>query len=138
MKSNPAELSGFINAAKAVVIATALQAIAIAIWFRRGLQVNTQKLAQSILPGIVLCVPVVFANYVLDLEIFADFFIWSSSLVSELDQTIIIGLHILLAFIASIIIVIIKPDVLDGGFPETRRSIVSQFPNSNLSKRLSR
>ena len=138
MKSNPAELSGFINAAKSVVIATALQAIAIAIWFRRGLQVNAQKLAQSILPGIVLCVPVVFANYVLNLKVFDGLFVWSSSLVSELNQTIIIGLHILLASIASIIIVLIKPDVLDGGFPETRRSIVSKFPNSNLSKRLSR
>ena len=138
MSSNSSDFSGFYYAASAVVIATALQTVAVAAWIWLGLKVNIFKLVKSLLPGLMLCLPVLATEYIMTHDLLSDLLIWSSGLVSEIDQTISIGLHIIFAGITALILVVAIPEVLDGGFPEMRKKLASKLPNSLFSNRLSR
>ena len=138
MSSNSSEFSGFYYAAGAVVLATALQALAVASWIWLGLKVNLLKLIKSLLPGLALCLPVLAAEYALEHELLSGVLIWSSGLVAEIDQTITIALHIFIAGFIAIILVFALPEILDGGFPEMRKKIASKLPNSIITNRLSR
>ena len=138
MSSNSSEFSGFYYAAAAVVVATSLQTVAVGVWIWLGLKVNVFKLIKSIVPGLTLCIPVLAADYVLSHQLLTGIINWSSGLLSEIDQIIKIGLHILIAGLSTLLLALIVPEFLDGGFPEMRKKLASQLPNSFISKRLSR
>lgn len=138
MSSNSSEFSGFYYAAAAVVVATSLQAVAVGVWIWLGLKVNIFQLIKSIIPGLILCIPVLAADYVLSHQLLIGIINWSSGLLSEIDQIIQIGLHILIAGLATLLLALIIPEFLDGGSPEMRKQLASKLPNSFISKRLSR
>ena len=110
----------------------------VGVWIWLGLKVNIFKLIKSIIPGLILCIPVLAADYVLSHQLFTGIINWSSGLLSEIDQIIQIGLHILIAGLATLLLALIIPEFLDGGFPEMRKQLASKLPNSFISKRLSR
>ena len=138
MNSGGAEYDHFYLAAGAVVVATALQAVAVAMWIWLGLKVNVLRLVKSILPGLALCLPVLAADYALQNEIFEGVLLWSSGLLTELDQIVRISLHITISAIVALILVLALPKILDGGIPEMRQQLASKIPNSFISKRLSK
>jgi len=65
--------------------------------------------------------------------------IWpmSESMV-ELNHLITITIHIVLALVIAIFIVVLKPELIDGGMPEMRKKIFSKLPQTFITKKLSR
>mgnify|MGYP000637958072 CR=1 FL=1 len=78
------------------------------------------------------------AEYALDHDMLSGILLWSSSLVAEVDQTITIALHIFISGFIALALVIALPEIIDGGFPEMRKTIASKLPNSIFTNRLSR
>ena len=138
MNSGATDFDNFYLAAGAVVFATVLQTLAVAAWMWLGLKVNILRLVQSVLPGVVMCLPVFAAEFAMQNEIFDGLLNWSSGLFSELDQIVRISLHITITAIGALVLVLSIPRVLDGGIPEMRKQLAGKIPISFISKRLSK
>lgn len=138
MNSGATDFDNFYLAAGAVVFATVLQTLAVAAWMWLGLKVNILRLVQSVLPGLVMCLPVFAAEFAMQNEIFDGLLNWSSGLFSELDQIVRISLHITITAIGALVLVLSIPRVLDGGIPEMRKQLAGKIPISFISKRLSK
>ena len=137
INDGPTEYSAFEHTAYAVVLATAVQAVAIAIWLIADLKIRAWDLIKTFVPGIVLSVPVMLVEWKMRSELVEDIWPMSDSIV-ELNHLITIAIHIVLALVIALFIVILKPELIDGGLPEMRRKIFSKLPQTSVIKKLSR
>jgi PST family polysaccharide transporter len=124
--------------AMVVFIATAVQTLAIATWLVLGLKVSLGKLLKSIIPGLILCLPVIFVNKLYSSPHIDYIVEMSWRTLPELGYTVSIAIHILGSAIIALSLLYIFPELFDGGFPELRRKLLSRIPNSRLKTRLTR
>jgi len=124
------------NVAWAVTIATALQALAIGAWMVLGMKIDVLKLLHKFIPGIVLSGVVYLAAFIIQHNINND--LLSIASVPEIKHAIVISAHILLSALITIPIVLIHPEMIDGGAPELRRNLFSKMKTGKLQSRLTR
>lgn len=137
MKGNPSDYGQLIYPAYAVVFATAVQAIAIGVWLISDLKVGAINLLKTFIPGLVLSVPVMLVEWKMNSGLMDEIWPVSESMV-ELNHIVAIALHITLALVIALCLVLLRPELLDGGMPEMRRRIFSKLPLTKLTKKLSR
>ena len=137
MKDSPDEYDKLIYPALAVVFATAVQAIAVAVWLIADLKVGAKNLLKTFIPGVVLSVPVMLVNWKIGDGLVDD--IWPQvEGFAELNHLMVIAIHITIALVFALFIVLLRPELLDGGMPEMRRKIFSKLPSTPVTKKLTR
>jgi len=124
------------NVAWAVTIATGLQALAIGAWMVLGMKIDFLKLLHKFIPGIILSGVVYLAAFIIQNNIYND--LLSTTSAPEITHAIVITAHILLSALITIPIVLIHPEMIDGGSPELRRNIFGKLKTGTLHARLTR
>jgi O-antigen/teichoic acid export membrane protein len=124
------------NVAWAVTIATALQALAIGAWMVFKMKIKGLNLLDRLVPGIILSCFVYYAAFIIQHNINHD--LLSSEIVPEVRHAIVISAHILLSALITIPIVLLHPEMIDGGSPELRRNIFGKLKTGKLHARLTR
>ena len=127
-----------IVAATAVVYATLAQTLTVALWMVASLKVSLPRLLKSLLPGILLSLPVIGINYLFKSGIIDMTMLLPSCEVDELIQILKIAYVMLGAGTIILIIAVAVPEILDGGFPEMRRQLMNKLPESKIKQRLTR
>ena len=127
-----------IVAAAAVVYATLAQTLAVALWMVASLKVSLPRLLKSLLPGILLSLPVIGIDYLFKSGIIDMAMLLPSCEVDELIQILKIAYVMLGAGTIALITAVAVPEILDGGFPEMRRQLMGKLPESKIKQRLTR
>ena len=127
-----------IVAAAAVVYATLAQTLAVALWMVASLKVSLPRLLKSLLPGILLSLPVIGIDYLFKSGIIDMAMLLPSCEVDELIQILKIAYVMLGAGTIALITALAVPEILDGGFPEMRRQLMGKLPESKIKQRLTR
>jgi lipopolysaccharide exporter len=121
-------------AALVVFIATSVQTLAVATWLTLGLKINIVKL----IPGLILCIPVVLLDSLFDLPRIDYAIEMAWRILPELGNAVSIAIHIAATTVITLALILCCPELLDGGFPEMRRKLLSRLPNSRFKTRLTR
>ena len=125
-----------INVAWAVTFSTALQALAIGAWMVLGMQINLLRLMHKLFPGIILSFIFYLGSLLFQLDI--NFEMLSADQIPEIYHAVLIVLHIIFSGFVSILILLIHPEIYDGGSPELRRKIFGKLRTSKLQSHLTR
>ena len=128
-------VKGLIGAGKAVVAATAFQAVLMIAWMTADLKISLFKLLRTLIPGTLLSLPVLTTYFLIGGDTLSHLL---PDTVIELQMAIIIACHILLAGLLSLILTLAFPTALDGSFPGLRYSIAGKLPSSFIKQRLSK
>ena len=128
--------SSIINAAWAVVAATALQAALMGGWIVIGMQIKIIKLLHSLVPGLLLMLIVIASSKGLEQIMSAT--LYGENILPELAHAIEIIILILTSGLIAFLALCIKPNIFDGGAPSLRKKLFGNLPNSKLKERLQR
>jgi PST family polysaccharide transporter len=128
--------SNVINVAWAVTISTAIQALAIGAWMVLVMKINLRKLIHKLFPGIILSIVFYFGSLLFQLNINLE--ILSVDRVPEINHAFLIAAHIVFSGFVSILILLIHPEIFDGGSPELRRKIFGKLKKGKLQSHLTR
>lgn len=134
MQDGPVDYDELILPAYAVVLATAVQAVAIGVWLIADLKVGAVRLLKTFIPGVILSIPVLLVNWKMSVESLVP----RIEGIAELNELFAIATHIILALIIALFMVILRPELLDGGMPEMRRKIFSKLPKTPITNKLTR
>ena len=125
-----------INVAWAVTFSTAIQALAIGAWMVFGMQINLWRLMHKLFPGIILSLIFYLGSLLFQLDI--NFEMLSADQIPEIYHAVLIALHIIFSGFVSILILLIHPEIFDGGSPELRRKIFDKLRKGKLQSHLTR
>jgi len=100
------------------------------------MKIKGLNLLHKLVPGIILSGVVYLAAFIIQHNINIDLLGIES--VPEIMHAIVITAHILLSALFTIPLVLVHPEMMDGGSPELRRNIFGKLKTGTLHTRLTR